>query len=349
MESQQFNFDLPEKLIASQPAEPRDSARVFVYDTKTDAITFDVFKNIANYIPRDALFVLNTSMVVPARVEVRKETGGKVELLLLVNELRPHEEIIKSISDRKLTIGQQLSFLGGEKLEVVRQEEQFFYLKPRFPIEHIFELLSVHGVTPIPKYIGATPLKEAELRTRYQSVFAETPASVAAPTASLHFTPELMNALKMRGNAFANLSLHVGMGTFAPVREEQAREGRLHKEWFEISKETVEAICAAKGKPIVAVGTTAMRALESVKSEISGNASAKTITGATEIFIRHPHAFSVANAMITNFHIPQSSLMMLVDAFLRDKGAKRNILELYVIAIREGFRFYSFGDAMLIL
>ncbi len=349
MVSELFDFELPENLIASSPAEPRDSARLFVYDTKTDTVTFDMFRNIADYIPKDALFVLNASKVVPARVEVRKETGGKVELLLLVNELRAGEEVIKSIADRKLAAGQRLMFPGGETLEVVRQEEQFFYLKPLFPVEHIFALLEEHGVTPIPKYIGATALKEPELRTRYQSVFADVPASVAAPTASLHFTAALIKKLKMRGNEFARLSLHVGMGTFAPVREEQIQEGRLHKEWFEIPKGTVEAVRAAKDSMIVAVGTTAMRALESARDEVASGGAVKDITAATEIFIRHPHHFSVANAMITNFHVPRSSLMMLVDAFLRDKGAKRSIVELYAIAIKEGFRFYSFGDAMLVV
>lgn len=348
MAPEQFDFVLPERLIASSPAEPRDSARLFVYDTASDAVTFDVFRNIGKYIPTNALFVLNSSRVVPARVEVRKETGGKVELLLLVNELRPEETEIKSIADRKLAAGQLLLFPSGETLEVVRQEEQFFYLKPHFPIERILRLLEEYGVTPIPKYIGATALCEAELRARYQSVFAQKPASVAAPTASLHFTPELMRALEMCGNAFAQLSLHVGMGTFAPVREEQVKEGRLHREWFEIPKETVKMIQEHKGKPIVAVGTTAMRALESAKEALATN-TANEIIDHTEIFIRHPHHFGVANALITNLHLPKSSLIMLVDAFLREKQGKRSMLELYAIAIKESFRFYSFGDAMLIL
>ena len=344
-----FDFELPERLIAGAPAEPRDSARVFVYDTKSDTVTFDVFKNIGKYIPENSLLVLNTSKVVPARVEVHKKTGGKVELLLLLNELRSHETEIKSIADRKLVVGQQLSFPGGEKLEVIRQEEQFFYMKPHFPIEKIFGLLEAHGITPIPKYIGATTLNESELRARYQSVFAENPASVAAPTASLHFTPELMSELEKRGNAFAELSLHVGMGTFAPVGEEQMKEGRLHREWFEIPWETVKMIQEHKGKPVVAVGTTAMRALESAKEALASNAAQADIVNHTEIFIRHPHHFGIATALITNFHIPKSSLLMLVDAFLREKQAKRSILELYAIAIKEEFRFYSFGDAMLIL
>ncbi len=349
MAPESFDFELPERLIASAPAEPRDSARVFVYNTASDAISFDVFKNLGKYIPENSLLVLNTSKVVPARVEVRKETGGKVELLLLLNELRPGETEIKSIADRKLVVGQQLSFPGGEKLEVIRQEEQFFYMKPLFPIGQIFGLLEAHGITPIPKYIGATALNESELRARYQSVFAENPASVAAPTASLHFTPELMRDLEKRGNAFAELSLHVGMGTFAPVSEGQMKEGRLHREWFEIPRETVKMIQKHKGKPIIAVGTTAMRALESAKETLMSDVAVADIANNTEIFIRHPHHFGVATALITNFHIPKSSLLMLVDAFLRDKGAKRSILELYTIAIKEEFRFYSFGDAMLIL
>ncbi|MFA6407133.1 MAG: tRNA preQ1(34) S-adenosylmethionine ribosyltransferase-isomerase QueA [Candidatus Paceibacterota bacterium] len=351
MASEQFDFTLPKELIASAPAEPRDAARLFVYDTRTDTITFDTFHHIKKYIPKDALLVLNTSKVVPARIEVHKETGGKVELLLLVNELRVGETIIKSIADRKLTVGQKLSFPNGEKLEVVQQEEQFFYMKPLFPIEHIGELLMRYGITPIPKYLGESPLTETELRARYQSVFATQPASVAAPTASLHFTPELLEELRERGNSFASIALHVGMGTFAPVREEQIREGKLHREQYTIPKETSEILRLQKHakKPIVAVGTTVMRALESAGTTILSNGALTPIIDSTEIFIRYPHHFMLADMMVTNFHIPQSSLMSLVDAFLRDKNAKRTILELYAIAIKERFHFYSFGDAMLIV
>jgi S-adenosylmethionine:tRNA ribosyltransferase-isomerase len=345
MSSEQYSYDLPEELIARVPAIPRDSSRLFVCNTKTGEIHFDVFSSLPKYLSEQSLMVFNDTKVVPARTELFKETGGKAEILFLVNEW-DKKSAVPVLSDRKLSAGQKLS-RENFSFVVSEQKENVFMLKPQFPEERLEEFLRLYGTTPIPKYIGAH-LSETELREKYQTIFAENPASVAAPTASLHFTKDIFDTLEKRGIEKTCISLHVGLGTFAPLREVNFKEHRLHAERFDISKRSAKVIAAAKqsGKSIVAVGTTTLRALESEAAEIlcgeGGN-------GRTEIFIRPPYDFKIAEVLITNFHLPQSSLMMLVDAFLRYKKSSKSIVELYAIAVEKRFRFYSFGDAMLIL
>ncbi len=358
-----YDYHLPKGLIASQPASPRDSARLFVYNTGTDAIAFDTFKHIGKYLPHPSLLVFNDTKVVPARVLLTKETGGKIEVLLMMNEYRPaqtnkvgspdpqggfrDDSLIKGIVDRKLSPGTTLFFKGGAELKVVKQEEQFFFFEPSVSMAMLWKLLEQEGKTPIPPYIKNTKLSERMLREKYQSVLAQERASVAAPTASLHFTEKLIVGLSKHDITHTEVTLHVGLGTFAPINEQHIAEKKLFTEYFEVSKGSASAINNAKqsGVPIIAVGTTAMRTLESaaVKNTILARA------GATNIFIYPPHEFVIANGLITNFHVPKSSLMLLVDAFLKHKKAKRDILALYDIAIREKFRFYSFGDSMLIV
>lgn len=336
----QYFYKLPKELIAQRPAEPRDSSRLFVYDTKTDEIFFDVFRNCSDYIPSGSTLVLNKTKVVPARVFMEKETGGKIEVLFLINEYDGESEF-RVIVDRRIMVGQKLFFPDRKAFEVVDQKDQFFILKCLFDKSEIFSLLETFGNTPIPKYIHEHNLPESIIKNRYQSIFAETPASIAAPTASLHFTNEIFELLKKKDIKTAEILLHVGMGTFAPVSDIQIEKGILHKERYSIPKETKQMIEYYSQSSVIPVGTTAMRALESF-------AKTGKSEGVTDLFIKKPFQFSIASGLITNFHVPESSLMFLVDAFLEYKQAKRTILDLYEIAIQEKFRFYSFGDAMYI-
>lgn len=358
-----YDYDLPEELIAKDPARPRESARLFVYNTKADEVSFDTFNNIRAYLPREAFLVFNNTRVVPARLWLKKPTGGKIQVFLAMNEYRAGDDLVKGVVDRKLEIGSKLSFESGDYLDVVRQEEQYFFFKPSVSIENLWKLLNEEGVTPIPPYIKGTSLDEAKLREEYQSVLAKVlaptdSASVAAPTASLHFSDELLASLDTHGVHRAELTLHVGAGTFAPIDEKNFATRTLHTEYWGISPEDAAKISAAKseGVPVIPVGTTALRTLESAAVILDTNTDGSPRYGvrsssgeSTNIFIYPPYAFKMADCLITNFHVPKSSLMLLVDAMLKSKGAKRNIKELYEIAKREGFRFYSFGDGMLIL
>lgn len=343
----EYDYVLPGELIAKEQAVPRDSARLFAYDAKKDEITFDVFKNVGAHLPPKSLFVLNETKVLPARARLTKKSGGVVEILFLVNERAPGGPIIRGLPDREVVIGETLSFKSGETITALSHNAQYFSFRLGFPPEQLNDLLGKYGTMPIPKYLGEFSLKETELRERYQTVFAREGASAAAPTASLHFTNELLNELSQGGFEFAKVRLDVGLGTFAPVSKEQIEKGELHKERYVVSARASNAMKGAKEKKIsvIAVGTTAMRTIESAADSI---AEGKSRSGETKIFIRPPHEFKIVDALITNFHLPRTSLMALVDAFLEYKGANRRIVELYKIAIENRFRFYSFGDAMLV-
>lgn len=367
-----YDYRLPPELIAQVPATPRDSARLFVYDTASDTVTFDTFRHIGRYLPHNALLVFNDTKVLPARLFLRKESGGKTEVLLSLNELRPGDTTVRGMVDRKLSVGTKLYFSRGLAsgkvvyLDVVGQDEQYFIFKPSVPIEELPKLLLREGHTPIPPYIKHSPLSERTLRARYQSVLANEGTSVAAPTASLHFTKRVLADLAKHHITHAEVTLHVGAGTFAPITEENFRTKRLFTEYCEVSAKTARTINSAlrSGRPVFPVGTTALRTLESfaiqsaepvrratLRNRCEGWPFATLDSGekATNIFIFPPYEFQIASGLITNFHVPKSSLMLLVDALLLHKQAKRRILELYEIAIKEKFRFYSFGDAMLIV
>jgi S-adenosylmethionine:tRNA ribosyltransferase-isomerase len=363
-----YAYDLSSERIAQAPAEPRDAARLFVYDTVTDEIIFDHFWNLAKYVPENSLLVLNRTKVVPARIAVRKAThstssgqaGGKATLLFLVNEpVAGENRAVKALSDRRLALGEALYLPTSEACVVLRQEENVFIIGLPFERAGLLHYLARHGTTPIPPYIKHTPLSERELRTKYQTIFASQHSnilknvgmlSVAAPTASLHFTPRVFHALARKRIAREFLTLHVGLGTFAPVSGENIRAKRLHAEYFDIEPRTASAVSIAKneGRPVVAVGTTVVRALESAAFRAGGKLFLRSGEQVTEKFIYPPHRFLVPDMLITNFHVPRSSLMMLVDAFLKHKRARQGISELYHTAIREKFRFFSFGDAMVI-
>lgn len=363
-----YSYHLPEELIARRPAVPRDAARLFVYDTARDEISFDTFAHLGDHLPPRSLLVFNDTKVVPARAVLHKETGGKVEVLFLVNEW-DRRGPVPVIADRKIVPGATLFFgnpppEGGSSrnrilsrtarpsFSVVRQEENIFHLQPLFPAARLFSMLEKNGVTPIPRYIKGTPLGEAALRTQYQAVFGKRPASAAAPTASLHFTDRLMHRLfdgPRSGFTKTFVTLHVGLGTFAPVSEEHLATGTLHRETLAIPSSSRALIKKSKGegRPVVGVGTTVIRTLESQAAGIR-SAGRGPLSGDTDIFIKPPFRFRIADAMITNFHLPGTSLMMLVQAFLEHKGARRSVGELYRIAVKERFRFYSFGDGMIL-
>lgn len=290
--------------------------------------------------------ILNETRVVPARLWLHKETGGRIEAFVLANEWDGGGEI-PLLVDRKCVPGMRLSFPDGSFLEIVRQEESRFFARLESG-KSLEILLDTFGETPIPHYLEeAEKGDEQELRQRYQTVFAKTGASVAAPTASLHFTDRVFESLDRKDIDIAKVTLDVGQGTFAPLREENFRTKTLHRERIDVSSETARRLDAAKrgGRPIVAVGTTSLRTLESVSGEDGFHA----YSGPTDIFIFPPHVFRSADILVTNFHLPKTSLMLLVDAFLEHKGSKRRILDLYGEAIREQYAFYSFGDSMLIL
>lgn len=340
-----YHYDLPEELIRKVGVEPRDRARLFVYDTATDTVTFDVFRNVAQYLPAQSLVVLNNTKVLPARLWLHKETSGKIEVFVLANQIED-ENRIPVLVDRKVSIGQKLLFPNQDFFEVVDQKDNIFYVK-LVSSQSLMVLLEQYGETPLPHYLEGANTSEDALRKRYQTVFAETGASVAAPTASLHFTEAVFETLQKKRIETARLTLNVGLGTFAPLKEENFEQGRLHAEYATVSEDAAIRINQARqaGSKVIAVGTTVARTLESFgKTGTMTSGSRKT-----DIFIFPPYEFQMVDSLITNFHLPETSLMLLVDAFLQQKQAKKDIMELYRIAIKNQCSFYSFGDSMLIL
>lgn len=342
----QYNYKLPPELIRTTPLEPRDSARLFVYDTATDTSTFDTVRNLALYVPSDSLMVLNDTRVQPARLWLKKVTGGKIEVLVLVNEWNG-KGLIPALVDRKVAMGEVLFFPDGSQLIAQEQQAQkfFFTLESQ---ERLEALLDTYGTTPIPHYLeGKEQPDESLLRKRYQTIFAAAGASVAAPTASLHLTPAVFATLKAKGIVTTPLTLNVGLGTFAPLREENFQTGKLHGEYVVLSTTARDELERAKksSKRIVSVGTTVTRSLEALGK------SGELVAGSrlVDLFITPPYQFQMVDILMTNFHLPKTSLMLLVEAFLRHKGAKRGVVALYTEAIRERFTFYSFGDSLLIL
>ncbi len=339
---EQYNYDLPEGLIAQSPTQPRDNARLLVYNRKNKKISYNTFKNIGNYIPKDAVLVFNQTKVWPARLIVQKSTGGKAELLYIGHD----NNYLKVLSNRPLLVGSTITLLSGRKavseLKVVKKMGQFYFLKPSFPISDLPKILKTYGKTPLPPYIKNSPLTEAQKRKEYQSIFAKYGLSVAAPTASLHFTKALIGKLKKQGITVKFIRLDVGLGTFAPLRDENLKTGKLHNEFYSVDAETAAYLNQAKkqGRPIIAVGTTVARTLE---SSAKHNKLMK-LTGNTNLFIQENYKFKFIGGLITNFHVPKSSLLMLVSALT----GRKTIFELYKKAINKKFRFFSFGDGMLI-
>lgn len=353
----QYSYELPEELIAHEPVEPRDASKLLVYNIEKNEIVDTTFAEIAKYIPEQSLLVMNDTRVLPVRVMMTKDTGGKVEVLFLTNEYKAGSTTIKGMVDRKVVVGSEV-FFGGQKdekqsqeklgLKVVGQNEHIFEFELSGSYAGFCELLQKYGVMPLPRYIQSS-LSEEKIRERYQTVYAShaehAQASVAAPTASLHFTEKVFESLVAKNISREYVTLNVGQGTFATVTEQQVQDRALHEEWFSIPSTTARVITKthAANHKVIAVGTTAARTLES-----AGN-NFETLSGSTRLFIQPGYHFTHVNGLITNFHLPNTSLMSLVDAFLKDRGSKRTILDLYQHAIDHKYRFYSFGDAMLLV
>ncbi len=340
MKTSDFDYYLPESLIAQTPLEPRDSSRLLVYDRKNDKIEHKHFYDIVDYLCKGDVLVVNNTKVLPARIFAYTAHGGRVEVLLLKRlNLTDWEVLVKPGKKAKpnveLIVNEQLS------LTVLENEVLSGGRIVRFKFEGVFEdILSKVGEMPLPPYI-TEKLKD---QNRYQTVYAKCDGSAAAPTAGLHFTDQLIEKIKAKGVQIVNVLLHVGLGTFRPVKVEDVTTHHMHSEYYEISKESAEVINLAKreGRRIIAVGTTSVRTLESVADDLG---IVKEQKGNTEIFIYPPYKFKCVDGLITNFHLPKSTLLMLVSSF----ASREKMLDLYNLAVEEKYRFFSFGDACLIL
>ena len=339
MDVKDFYYDLPEELIAQTPIEKRDESRLMVLNRRDQTIEHKTFKDIIEYLKPGDVLVRNNTKVIPARLYGKKETGANVEFLLLNNiEGDIWESIVRP--GNKLHVGTKVIFgdglLQAEVLDIMEGGTR----KVKFTYDGIFnEILDKIGLMPLPPYIH----EELKQRDRYQTVYAKYNGSAAAPTAGLHFTPELFEKLKEKGVEVANVTLHVGIGTFRPVKVEKVEEHHMHSEHFYIKQEDVDIINKAKqeGRRVIAVGTTSCRVLETVADE---NGLVKATEGDTQIFIYPGYKFKILDGLITNFHLPESTLLMLVSSL----AGRDFIMSAYNEAVKERYRFFSFGDAMFI-
>ncbi len=340
MKVSDFKYDLPEELIAQTPIEKRDESRLMVLNREKQTIEHKTFKNVIDYLEPGDVLVRNNTKVIPARLYGKKETGANVEFLLLNNiEGDIWESIVRP--GNKLHVGTKVTFgdglLNAEVLEVMPGGTR----KVKFEYKGIFnEILDKIGLMPLPPYIH----EELKERDRYQTVYAKYNGSAAAPTAGLHFTPELLAKIQEKGIKIANVTLHVGIGTFRPVKVENVENHEMHSEHFYIKPEDSEIINNAKkeGHRVIAVGTTSCRVLETVADE---NGKVKPTEGDTKIFIYPGYKFKILDGLITNFHLPESTLLMLVSSL----AGRDYIMKAYNEAVKEKYRFFSFGDAMIII
>lgn len=333
-----YFYDLPEELIAQTPIEPRDMSRLLVYNRKTDKIEDKIFRDITDYLHKGDVLVVNNTRVLPARLFGYKDTGAKIEVLLQKRiDLKNWEVIARPF--KRLQEGTKITFSQNLSAIVVEKGD-YGSCKIKFDFDGVFEhRLSEVGQVPLPPYIHEK-LKNKE---RYQTVYAKIEGSSAAPTAGLHFTKELLAKIKDMGVEIIEVLLHVGLGTFRPVKEENILEHQMHSEYIEMSKENADLLNRAKseGKRIIAVGTTSVRVLESCVDEEGKIIPQKK---ETQIFIYPSYKFKVVDALITNFHLPESTLIMLVSAF----AGYENTMKIYHHAVENRYRFFSFGDAMFI-
>ncbi|MDO8585063.1 MAG: tRNA preQ1(34) S-adenosylmethionine ribosyltransferase-isomerase QueA [bacterium] len=345
-EIKKYDYDLPEELIAQDPVSPRDSARLLVYDRKTGEVSYSHFRDLVSFLPKNAVLVFNETKVLPARLSVKKESGGMVKILYLAIV----GKCIRVFSNRPLHSGAELTIVKNLGFIVEKKDDKYYLLRPTFPLAKLYDVLERYGTAPIPPYIKHSKLKGKALRAQYETVFAKHRGSVAAPTASLHFTRELLVKIRRAGIAVKFVTLHVNLGTFAPLTEAQWRKGLLHEEEYMIDARTATFLNKSKkeGRPIIAVGTTVARTLESAAASVipglTRNPELKVLSGSTRLFIREGDKFKFVQGLITNFHVPQSSLLMLVAALT----GRKKLMELYQNAIHLRFRFFSFGDGMLV-
>ncbi len=340
MKKEEFYFDLPEELIAQDPLEERSSSRLLVLDRETGETEHHVFKDIVSYLNPGDCLVINDTKVIPARLIGSKVgTDAKIEVLLLKRKQNDvWETLVKP--GKKAKPGTKISFgdglLVGEVLDVVEEGNRLI----QFSYAGIFEeILDQLGQMPLPPYIT----HQLEDKNRYQTVYAKHSGSAAAPTAGLHFTPELLREIEEKGVQIARVTLHVGLGTFRPVKVENILEHHMHSEFYQIDEEAAEKINAAKdsGNRVICVGTTSCRTVESAAD---ADGKMRATSGWTEIFIYPGYKFKVLDCLITNFHLPESTLIMLVSAL----AGREHVLAAYEEAVKERYRFFSFGDAMFI-
>jgi S-adenosylmethionine:tRNA ribosyltransferase-isomerase len=340
MRTTDFDYELPKERIAQTPVTPRHDSRLLVLNREDGHIEHEKFWGIEKYLNPGDLLVINETRVIPARIYAKKQPGGgKAEILLLK---KYDSNTWRALGGGKgLKVGRKLTIKNGPEAEIVEVlDGPERMIRFNDPIESYLEKV---GNVPLPPYIH----KKLDDPERYQTVYAKEPGSAAAPTAGLHFTPELMDKLNAQGIEFARLTLHVGLDTFAPVTEKDPRQHQIHTEWCELDQETADHINAVKaqGGRIIAVGTTSVRTLETAARSADEGKVVAPYSGPTKLFILPGFEFKAVDVMVTNFHLPKSTLIMLVSAF----ASRDMILETYRKAVEENYRFFSFGDAMLIL
>ncbi|WP_145249691.1 tRNA preQ1(34) S-adenosylmethionine ribosyltransferase-isomerase QueA [Pseudomonas oryzihabitans] len=331
-----FHFDLPESLIARHPLAERRGSRLLVLDGPSGELSHRHFADLLGYLRPGDLMVFNDTRVIPARLFGQKASGGKLEIL--VERVLDEERVLAHVrSSKSPKPGSRILIDGGAEAEMVARHEALFELKFAEPVLPLLERV---GHMPLPPYIDRPD--EAEDRERYQTVYARNAGAVAAPTAGLHFDEPLLEAIRAKGVATAFVTLHVGAGTFQPVRVERIEDHHMHREWLQVDQAVVDAVtaCRARGGRVIAVGTTSVRSLESAARD----GELKAFAGETDIFLYPGRPFHVVDALVTNFHLPESTLLMLVSAF----AGYRETMAAYATAVAEGYRFFSYGDAMFI-
>jgi len=334
-----FSYDLPAELIAQQPLPDRSASRLLVLDGQTGTLGHQLFTDFPGLLETNDLLVFNDTQVIPARLLGKKETGGNVEVLIA--RVLDHERVLAHTrASKTLRAGSRLFIDGDIEIEVLGRQGELFEL--RFCSDDpVMSLLNKYGHMPLPPYIDR--LDNQSDRERYQTIFANKPGAVAAPTAGLHFDNQILAAIRKKGIRTASITLHVGAGTFQPVRTENLQDHTMHSEYFEVDKSVCAAIAETRANNgrVIAVGTTSVRALESAALKPG---TVEPFQGETDIFIYPGYKFKIIDAMLTNFHLPESTLLMLVSAF----AGRENILHAYKEAIEERYRFFSYGDAMFL-
>jgi S-adenosylmethionine:tRNA ribosyltransferase-isomerase len=346
-ELEQYDYELPKELVAQAPVHCRSDARMLVVDRANDTLLHRYVRDLPDLLCKDDCLVVNDTRVVAARlVGYRTETGGHWEGLFLQRDASGHW-LLMCKTRGKLTVGETITITGdGSKsdllLRLLAKQSDGTWIAEPDSNEETFELLERVGRVPLPPYIRKGEMVSGD-RTRYQTVYAQEPGSVAAPTAGLHFTEPLLEQIAERGIDLCRITLHVGLGTFKPIASENLADHEMHSEWGNIDAETVEKIseCRRRGGRVVAVGTTSVRVLETAAAD----GTLRPFSGQTDLFIRPPYKFKAIDAMMTNFHLPQTTLLVLVRTF----GGDALIRRAYEEAVREQYRFYSYGDSMLIL
>lgn len=352
MDINKFDYSLPRELIAQSPAVPRDSSKLLKIDRKDGKISHHVFREIIDMLSFNDVLVLNKTKVFPARFFGKKESGGKIEVLL-IEEIKTG--VWKALTKPGLKEGQKINF-EGVNFEATGHEEQTVLLRTDTDKIKLLNLLEKYGHTPLPPYIHSKE-RESKLRAEYQTVYAKILGSVAAPTAGFHFTEKLLKNILEKGVQIEYVTLHVGLGTFAPVKTKRLEDHPMHFEYFEVEPLVAERLNKAKesGKRIVSVGTTTTRVLETISNE-SGEIDIENLRGSTNLFIHPPYKYKFVDALITNFHLPKSTLLCLVSALVSEPNTKEGFESFekslmgkaYREAIKSKYRFYSFGDAMFI-